>query len=539
MPGKQMAIDADLNAGQIGEADAKRRRAEVAQEADFYGSMDGASKFVRGDAIAGLLIMVINIVGGLVVGMAQHGLDFGTAAQTYTLLAVGDGLVAQIPALVISTAAGVMVSRVTTDEDVGRQLTSQLFSNRQVLFITAAIIGLLGVIPGMPHLPFLLIAGSLVFLGRRTAPAEAGRQQSGAGGAAQAPAAPAATESTDVTWDDVSMVDPLGMEVGYKLIPMVDGRMQGEVLGRIKAIRKKLAGEVGFLVPVVHIRDNLELKPTAYVLTLKGVPVARGEAEPKRWLAINPGDASGKLAGTETREPAFGMPAVWIDANQCKQAQMLGYTVVDAPTAIATHLNQVIQTHLAELLGLQEVQQLLEQLAKTAPKLTEDLVPKVIGLTTLQKILQNLLAEGIAIRDMRTILEVLIDRAPAEKDPMELTSAVRLALGRAITQQIFGDASELQVIGLHPELDRVLAHALATNSGIEPGLAQTILDQAAAAMQRTQQLELPAVLVVPPPLRVLMARFLRRSLPQLTVLSTAEIPDSRTLRVIETIGGSV
>jgi flagellar biosynthesis protein FlhA len=537
MPGKQMAIDADLNAGLIGEDVARKRRTEVAQEADFYGSMDGASKFVRGDAIAGLLIMVINIIGGLVVGMLQHGLDFSTAGKTYTLLAIGDGLVAQIPALVISTAAGVIVSRVTTDEDVGSQLTGQLFSNPQVLFLTAGIVGLLGMIPGMPNLAFLLIAGGLVWLGRRLVmrkPQEAAQK---AAAAAQAASPAPSAEMEEATWDDVAMVDPLGMQVGYRLIPLVDQSQQGELLGRIKSIRKKIAQEVGFLVPVVHIRDNLEIKPNTYVISLKDVEIGRGEAFPNQWMAINPGQVTGTLPGTPTRDPAFGLAAVWIDASLRQQAQVQGYTVVDACTVMATHLNHLIQTHAAELLGRQEVQQLLDQIAKTAPKLTEDLVPKVLSLSTLHKVLQNLLDEEVPIRDMRTILDVMAEHAPTIKDPTELTTLTRLALGRAITQQLFPGDTEMQVIGLDGSLDGVLQQALTNSSGIEPGIADNLLRQAQAAIQRQEQMGLAPVLVVQHALRVLLSRFLRRSLPQLKVLSHAEIPDSRTIKITTAIGG--
>jgi flagellar biosynthesis protein FlhA len=539
MPGKQMAIDADLNAGLIGEEVARKRRQEVAQEADFYGSMDGASKFVRGDAIAGLLIMVINIIGGLVVGMLQHGLDFSTAGKTYTLLAIGDGLVAQIPALVISTAAGVIVSRVTTDEDVGSQLTGQLFSNPQVLFLTAGIVGLLGMIPGMPNLAFLLIAGGLVWLGRRLIlrkPKEAAQQ---AAAAAQAASVSPAAEMAEATWDDVAMVDPLGMQVGYRLIPLVDQSQQGELLGRIKSIRKKIAQEVGFLVPVVHIRDNLEINPNTYIISLKDVEIGRGEAYPNQWMAINPGQVTGSLPGTPTRDPAFGLAAVWIDASLRQQAQVYGYTVVDACTVMATHLNHLIQTHAAELLGRQEVQQLLDQIAKTAPKLTEDLVPKVLSLSTLHKVLQNLLDEEVPIRDMRTILDVMAEHAPTIKDPTELTTLTRLALGRAITQQLFPGETEMQVIGLDGSLDSVLQQALTSSSGIEPGIADNLLRQAQAAIVRQEQLGLAPVLVVQHALRVLLSRFLRRSLPQLKVLSHAEIPDSRTIKITAAIGGRV
>ena len=534
MPGKQMAIDADLNAGLIGEDVARKRRAEVAQEADFYGSMDGASKFVRGDAVAGLLILVINIIGGLIVGVAQHGLDFSDAATTYTLLAIGDGLVAQIPALVISTAAGVIVSRVTTDEDVGGQLTGQLFANPQVLFLTAGVIGMMGLIPGMPNLAFLIIAGGLIWFGRRVMQ----RKASGADLiAATPPPAPATAEAQEATWDDVTLVDPLGLEVGYRLISLVDSAQNGELLGRIKSIRKKFAQDIGFLVPVVHIRDNLEIKPNAYVVKLKGVPIGQGEASPGQWMAINPGQVSATLPGTPTTDPAFGLPAIWIDGGLREQAQIYGYTVVDASTVVATHLNHLIHTHAAELLGRQEVQQLLDRIGKESPMLIEGLVPKALSLTSVQKVLQNLLDEDVPIRDMRTILDVLAENAPAVTDTTELTSLIRLALGRAIVQQIFPGNEELQVISLDASLDRVLLQALSNSNGLEPGLADSLLREAQAAIARQAQLGLTPVLVVQHALRVLLARFLRRSLPQLKVLSHAEIPDTRTIKVTSTIGG--
>ncbi|MBG6070457.1 MULTISPECIES: flagellar biosynthesis protein FlhA [unclassified Polaromonas] len=534
MPGKQMAIDADLNAGLIGEDVARKRRAEVSQEADFYGSMDGASKFVRGDAVAGLLILVINIIGGLVVGVAQHDMSFAEAGTTYTLLAIGDGLVAQIPALVISTAAGVIVSRVTTDEDVGGQLTGQLFANPQVLFLTAGVIGMMGLIPGMPNLAFLLIAGGLVWMGRRVMQRQA---VSTAATAALPAPAPAATESQEASWDDVALVDPLGLEVGYRLISLVDMAQNGELLGRIKSIRKKFAQDIGFLVPVVHIRDNLEIKPNAYVVRLKGVEIGRGEATPGQWMAINPGQVSATLPGTQTKDPAFGLPAIWIDASLREQAQIYGYTVVDASTVVATHLNHLIHAHAAELLGRQEVQQLLDRIGKESPLLVQDLVPKALSLTSVQKVLQNLLDESVPIRDMRTILDVLAEQAPAVADTTELTSLIRLALGRAIIQDIYPGNEQLEVIGLDSSLDRVLLQALSNSNGLEPGLADNLLRETQSAMARQTQLGLPAVLVVQHPLRVLLARFLRRSLPQLKVLSHAEIPDTRTIRVTATIGG--
>ncbi|ALD93599.1 flagellar biosynthesis protein FlhA [Cupriavidus gilardii] len=535
MPGKQMAIDADLNAGLINEEGARKRRAEVAQESDFYGAMDGASKFVRGDAIAGLLIMFINVFAGMVVGMVQHDLDFSTAVRNYTLLTIGDGLVAQIPALVISTAAGVIVSRVSNDQDVGEQLTGQLFSDPRVLYLTGGIIGLLGIIPGMPHVAFLLLAGGLVWFGSYVSKRKLAARQT----AKREERAPAlANENTEATWDDVTLVDPLGMEVGYRLIPLVDRAQNGELLGRIKSIRKKVAQEVGFLVPVVHIRDNLELKPNAYRITLKGVEIGYGEAVPGQWMAIDPGQVSGTLPGTPTRDPAFGLPAVWIDSGIKEQAQALGYTVVDASTVVATHLNHLIHQHAAELLGRQEVQALLDRIAKDSPKLTEDLVPKTITLTSLQKVLQNLLDESVPIRDMRTILDVIAEHAPKISDPNELTALVRMALGRAITQQWFPNGADLQVIGLDAGLERVLSQALNSGGSIEPGLADALVQQAQAAVARQEQMGLDPVLLVPHALRPLLSRFLRRTMPQLRVLSHAEVPDNRNIRITAMIGGA-
>ncbi|TWG84107.1 flagellar biosynthesis protein FlhA [Cupriavidus gilardii J11] len=535
MPGKQMAIDADLNAGLINEEGARKRRAEVAQESDFYGAMDGASKFVRGDAIAGLLIMFINVGAGMVVGMVQHDLDFSTAVRNYTLLTIGDGLVAQIPALVISTAAGVIVSRVSNEQDVGQQLTGQLFSDPRVLYLTGGIIGLLGIIPGMPHFAFLLLAGALVWMGTYIAK----RKQAATEVKAKEERTPViANENTEASWDDVTLVDPLGMEVGYRLIPLVDRAQNGELLGRIKSIRKKVAQDIGFLVPVVHIRDNLELKPNAYRITLKGVEIGHGEAVPGQWMAINPGQVSGKIPGTPTQDPAFGLPAVWIETGIKEQAQALGYTVVDASTVVATHLNHLIHLHAAELLGRQEVQALLDRIGKESPKLTEDLVPKAITLTALQKVLQNLLDENVPIRDMRTILDVIAEHAPKVSDPNELTALVRVALGRAITQQLFPNGADLQVIGLDAGLERVLSQALNSGGGIEPGLADAVLQQAQGAVQRQEQLGLDAVLLVPHALRPLLARFLRRTMPQLKVLSHAEVPDNRNIRITAMIGGA-
>jgi flagellar biosynthesis protein FlhA len=534
MPGKQMAIDADLNAGLIGEADARARRLEVAREAEFYGAMDGASKYVRGDAIAGIVVTVVNIVGGFVVGMLQHDMAFDTALKNYTLLAIGDGLVAQIPSLVISIAAGVVVSRVANEQDVGGQLVGQLFAKPQVLGITAIIIGGFGIIPGMPHLPFLMLAALLGFGARW---AQQRLEQKLEEAAEPPPPPPVPMESDEAGWQDVLPVDQLGLEVGFRLIPLVDAAQGGELLKRIKGVRRKFAQEIGFLAPPVHIRDNLELRPGGYRITLKGVEIGAGEAHASQFLAIDPGMVSGPLDGIQTTDPAFGLPAYWIDGSNRAQAQALGYTVVDASTVVATHLNHLISRHAAELLGRTEVQQLITHLERESPKLTEDLVPKLMTLSSLQKVLQNLLAEGVHIRDMRTIVETLCEHAPRVADPAELTEIVRAALGRAIVQQLFPAPAELQVLALDAQLERVLMTAMqAGGAAIEPGLADTLAAQAASAVQRQEQVGLSAVLLVQPPLRALLARFLRRSLPQLSVLSHAEIPESRNVRINALIG---
>lgn len=543
MPGKQMAIDADLNAGLIPEAEARRRRTEVAQEAEFYGAMDGASKYVRGDAVAGIVVTVVNIIGGLVVGMIQHDLDFSSALKNYTLLAIGDGLVAQIPSLIISTAAGVIVSRVAGEQDIGGQLVTQLFAKPQVLFITAGIVGGMGIIPGMPHVAFVFLAsllgGAGYMISERMKAVKA--EEPAAEQAAAAAAAATPPEAEEATWQDIVPVDTLGLEVGYRLIPLVDKAQGGELLRRIKGIRKKFAQEVGFLSPPVHIRDNLELKPTAYRITLKGVEIGNGESMQGQFLAINPGMVSGTLPGTQTTDPAFGLPAIWVDASLRDQAQGMGYTVVDAGTVIATHLNHLITTHASELLGRQEVQQLLDHLGKESPKLIEDLIPKLIPISTLQKILQNLLVEGVHIRDMRTIIETIAEYAAQIQDPNELTALVRVALGRAIVQQIYGSSNELSVMTLDNRLERLLTQALQASgpdgAGIEPGLADTLADQTAQAARRQEQMGLTPVLLVPAQLRALLSRFLRRAVPQLKVLSHSELPDSKTIKVTSLVGG--
>ncbi len=537
MPGKQMAIDADLNAGLIGEDEARRRRTEIGQESEFYGAMDGASKYVRGDAVAGILVIIINIVGGLIVGVVQHDMAFADAVKNYTLLAIGDGLVAQIPSLIISVAAGVVVSRVANNEDIGGQLMTQLFSNPKVIYITAGIIGGMGAIPGMPHFAFLMLASVLAAMAYLV-----GEQKKNAEAEPVLENKPeVVTEIEEASWDDVTPVDVVGLEVGYRLIPLVDKAQGGDLLKRIKGLRKKFAQEVGFLAPTVHIRDNLELKPSSYRITLKGVEIASGESHFGQFLAIDPGMVSGALPGPTTSDPAFGLPAVWIDANVRDEAQSMGYTVVDAGTVIATHLNHIISMHAAELLGRQEAQQLLDHISKESPKLVEDLVPKLVSLSVIQKVLQNLLAEGVHIRDMRTIVETLSEHASHTQDTNELTALVRVQLGRAIVQQLFPTGNEVTVMTLDNNLERLLMQAMqnnsATGAAIEPGMAETLSRQAEAAAKQQEQLGMTPVLLVPSPLRATLSKFLRRAIPHLRVLSHEELPDSKTIRVTSLIGG--
>ncbi|WP_374339426.1 flagellar biosynthesis protein FlhA [Leeia sp.] len=543
MPGKQMAIDADLNAGLIGEEEARKRRTTISQEAEFFGSMDGASKFVRGDAVAGIIIMLLNVGGGLFVGMLQHDLSFADSAKTYTLLTIGDGLVAQIPALIISTAAGIVVTRVDTNEDISTQLIGQLFRRGQVMYITAVLLALFGVIPNMPHVAFLSFAALAAGMGYMLDQRQEQAQQ-----AAQAAeqAAPAPAAAPEVSWADVQPVDMIGLEVGYRLISLVDRNQDGELLKRIRGIRKKMAQDVGFLVPAVHIRDNLELKPNVYRLALKGVDVAEGEAYANQYLAINPGRVLGPLPGNETRDPAFGLPAVWIEASRRDEAQALGYTVVDASTVIGTHLSSIIQANAAELLGREEVQQLVDHVAKEFPKLVEELVPKVIPIGVLHRVLQALLREDVSIRDMRSIIETLAEWVPRTQDVEELTAQVRIALARSIVQQAYSgfgykEQDALPVLALDPNLETLLLQATQTRggegAGFEPGLAENLLQQTSELVQQREQQGQPSVLMVPGPLRNILSRFLRRSIPQLKILAHAEIPDNKAIQVVAVIGG--
>lgn len=535
MPGKQMAIDAELNAGLIDEKEARRRRAEVGEEADFFGSMDGASKFVRGDAMAGLLILFITIVGGLIIGMAMHGLSLSQAVESYVLLAVGDALVAQIPALLISVASAMVISRVGKEQDIGTQIRGQVFDSPQALAITAGIVGALGLIPGMPNLVFLIIGGGLGALAWQLHR----RQQRAAAQAERgAPEADPEKANHEATWDDLAPVDTLGLEVGYRLIALVDKARNGDLLTRIKGVRKKFAQEVGFLPPPVHIRDNLELKPSVYRVTLRGAVVGEGEAFPGMLLAINPGGATQQLPGTKTTDPAFGLPAIWIDERHREMAQMSGFTVVDCATVVATHLSHLMQVNAARLLGRVETQQLVEHVTRLAPKLIEDVVPKMVGIATLQKVLQLMLEEGVHIRDMRSIVECLAEHAATVTDPAELVKRIRTHLAPAIVQQIFGATKELDVIAIEPELERLVTQALTAPGGaaLDPGVAETLTRNAAETARRQEDLGLPACLLVPDVLRMPLSRLLKRAAPRLKVLGHSEIPETHSIRIGSIIG---
>ena len=533
MPGKQMAVDADLNAGLIDEAEAKRRRLEVQEEANFFGSMDGASKFVRGDAVAGILILIINIIGGFAIGMAQHGLSAGEAANSYVLLAVGDALVAQIPGLLISVAAAMVISRVGKDNDTGKQIAAQMFMSPRALGITAGILILLGVVPGMPHTVFLLMGcafgyGAWLAMRAKNKPKETPEQLAAAQEALAAP-----QQETEATWDDLQPVDLLGLELGYRLIALVDKKRQGDLLTRIKGVRRKFAQEVGFLPPAVHVRDNLELKPSAYRITLRGVMVSEGEAFPGMYLAINPGGITTPLIGTPTTDPAFGLPAHWIDERQKEAAQMAGFTVVDSETVMATHLSHLMQMHAAKLLSRAEVQQLVDHVAKVAPRLIEEVIPKMVPITVFQKVLQLLLEDAVHIRDIRTIIETLAENAGHTQDPVELARRVRIALAPAIVQQIYGPTRELNVIAIEPGLERLLVQALTNANGpsLDPGVADVLTQRAAEVANQQEELGMPACLLVPDQIRNAIARLVRRVAPRLQVLAHSEIPETHSIRI--------
>ncbi|MEE9705273.1 MULTISPECIES: flagellar biosynthesis protein FlhA [Aeromonas] len=540
MPGKQMAIDADLNAGLINQEEAKKRRQDVTQEADFYGSMDGASKFVKGDAIAGIMILFINIIGGFIIGMMQHQLTFSESAEIYTLLAIGDGLVAQIPSLLLSIAAAIIVTRQNTDQDMGTAVLGQLFDNPKALIISAGILLMMGLVPGMPHFAFLslgaLSAAGAWWLLRR--------EKLAAAKAAKGELLPATAEQPheqkELSWDDVMPVDIIGLEVGYQLIPLVDRNQGGELLNRIKGVRKKLSQELGFLVPAVHIRDNLDLAPNQYRITLMGVSTGEANVYHDKEMAINPGQVFGQIQGIATRDPAFGLEAVWVAKEMVSQAQTLGYTVVDTATVVATHLSQILTNHAALLLGHDEVQQLLDMIGKHQSKLVEGLVPEVISMGNLVKVLQNLLNEGVPIRDMRTILQTLVEYAPRSPDPEVLTAACRIALRRLIVQEIAGPDPELPVITLAPELERILHQSLQAGggdgAGIEPGLAERMQRSLVEATQRQELEGQPAVLLTSGILRNTLAKFVKNAIPGLRVLSYQEVPDDKQIRIVSAVG---
>ena len=535
MPGKQMAIDAELNAGLLTREEAKARREEVREEADFYGSMDGASKFIRGDAIAGILILFINMIGGMAVGMLQHGMPFAQAASTYTLLSIGDGLVAQLPALLVSSAVAMLVTRASRSQDMGGAMVGQVFGQHKALAVAAGILGLVGLVPGMPNVAFLTLALILGLLGwkmwKRSLVLEQSKHDP-----AQPAAVAAAQATAELGWDELRPIDPLSLEVGYRLIPLVDKAQGGELMARIKGVRRKLTQDIGFLIPPVHIRDNLELPANAYRLLVHGVPVATADIHPDRELALDPGGALGKIDGIAGKDPAFGLDAVWIQSHQRAQAETMGYTVVDPATVIATHLSHLIREHAPELLGHEEVQQLLATLGKSAPKLVEDLTPKALPLSVVVRVLQNLLIEKIPVRQLRKIVEALVEHAPQSQEPGTLTAAVRNALGRFIVQEIAGMSPELPVFTLAPQLERVLQDSTQGNgAALEPGLAERLHQSLADCVHKQEARNEPAVVLVPAQVRAALARLVRHSVPSLSVLSYSEVPEDKRLKLVGTI----
>ncbi|MCG6939194.1 MAG: flagellar biosynthesis protein FlhA [Gammaproteobacteria bacterium] len=538
MPGKQMAVDADLNSGLITQDEARTRRQEISGEADFYGAMDGASKFIRGDAVAGILILFINIVFGLGIGMIQHGLDFAQASHNYTLLTIGDGLVAQIPSLILSTAAAIAVTRASAAKDMGEQVIGQLLNRPRPIAITASILTALGLIPGMPNMVFLTLGagfGGMAYYLKQL------HQKSEQHEPEEIDETEIEAQFKELSWDDVPMVDVVGLEVGYRLIPMVDKNQGGQMMSRIKGVRKKLSQELGFLIQAVHIRDNLELSPNQYRIILMGVPVGEGEVYHEKELAINPGQVFGEMKGIKTKEPTFGLEAVWIEPVMRDEAQTLGYTVVDSSTVVATHMSHLLQQHAHELIGHEEVQQLLDILAKQSPRLVEDLVPKVLPLGTVVKVLQNLLAEGIPIRDMRTIAETLAEYAGESQNSDVLTAAVRTAMSRQIYQHINGMENEMPVITLNPELEQILRQSVQSTSdiglGIEPGLAEQMIQELNTCIKQQEINNKAAVLLVSPGIRLALARLLKGLAPNLHVLSYNEVPDSKNIKVVAAVGG--
>ena len=535
LPGKQMAIDADLNAGLLTREEAKARREEVREEADFYGAMDGSSKFVRGDAIAGLLIMAINLIGGVLIGVLQHDLAFGDAAQTYSLLAIGDGLVAQLPALLVSTAVAMLVTRATREQEMGAAVSNQVFGQQRALTVGAVLMGLIGLIPGMPNVPFLLLAAGMGYAAWRMRGADLNDAEADAATAGTA-AAPSQAVA-ELSWDEIRPVEPLALEVGYRLIAMVDKQQGGELLARLKGVRRKLTQDLGFLIPAVHVRDNLALAPGQYRLLVHGVPVAQGEVHPDREMALDPGQVFGPLDGLPGKDPAFGLDAVWIIPSQHAHAESLGYTVVDASSVIATHLSHVVREHASELLGHEEVQQLLASVGRSTPKLVEDLTPKLLPLSVVVRVLQSLLAERVPLRQLRQVVEALLEHGAMTQDPALLTAAVRAALGRFIVQELNGMAPELPVYTLAPALERLLQDSVnGQGAALEPGLAERLHQNLSDCVGQQESRGEPAVLLVPASLRPTLARLVRHSVPALSVLAYNEVPEDKRLRLVGAVG---
>ncbi len=542
MPGKQMSIDADLNAGIIDQDQARERRTEITKEADFYGSMDGASKFVKGDAVAGLLIMLINLVGGIIIGTFNFNLTVARSAEIFTLLTIGDGLVAQIPSLLLSVASAIIVTRQSSSsQEMGQQVVGDLFSKPKTLFIAASVLAVMGIVPGMPHIAFLTLASlcggigyASLYIARKKA-AEVSKKAMVSG-----PNAKVSPDQKELSWDDVSEVDVIGLEVGYRLIPMVDKNQGGELLNRVKGVRKKLSQDLGFLIPPVHIRDNLDLGPNFYRITIMGVTFGEAEIQPERDMAINPGQVFGDIPGIKGKDPAFGLEAVWISKSDNDKALGLGYTVVDCSTVIATHLSQILVNNSASLLGQEEVQNILDIVSKSQPKLVNGLVPSVINLGLLTHILQNLLNEGVPIRDMRTVLETLVEYAPKSQDPEVLTAACRIGLRRLIIQDIVGPENIIPVITLAPDLEKVLHKSLETGGsegiGIEPGMADRIQRSLSEATQAQEMEGEPAILLTSGILRATLSRFVKNTIPGLRVLSYQEIPDDKQIKIVSVVG---
>ena len=532
MPGKQMAIDADLNAGLISQDEALERRERVSRESDFYGAMDGASKFVRGDAVAGILILFINILGGFAIGTLQHGLDAGQAAENYVLLTIGDGLVAQIPSMLLSTATAIIVTRVSGEQDMSAEVSRQLTSNPKVLFVASGIIGVMGLVPGMPNLVFLSIATLLGLSGYQKTVADRVPEVVEA-----SEPLPSSNVNPELSWDDVSTLDSIGLEVGYRLIPLVDVSQGGDLLSRIKGVRKKLSQDLGFLVDSVHIRDNLDLGPNVYRLTIHGVVMGEAELLPDRELAINPGQVFGEVDGLPAKDPSFGLDALWIDPSSRESAQTAGYTVVDCSTVVATHLSQILKNNAAKLVGQDDVQQLLDRLKQNSPKLVENLVPGVMSLADVTRVIHSLLDEGVPIRDMRTIAETLSLQRGSEKSPDDMVSQVRVALGPSIFQSVTGQAHELPVMVLDPQLEQIMGNAIQNNNGvIEPNLLDTVVTGISDGSGKMEAEGASPVLLVSGAIRGFLARLLRGRMANFYILAYDEIPADKNIRVVTTVG---